>query len=162
MSSALKRKGCRGYYRFVTITGGGQHDDVIKWKHFPRYWPFVRGIHPSPVNSTHKGHWREALICTCMNGWVNSRDAGDLRRHRAYYAVTVMRRSDSNASCHDNTPRPRQNGRHFADDVFKYIFMNENVWISFKISLKFVPKGRINNNSALVQIMACRLVGDKP
>ena len=38
------------------------HDDVIKWKHFPRYWPFVRGIHRSPVNSPHKGQWREALV----------------------------------------------------------------------------------------------------
>ena len=38
------------------------HDDVIKWKHFPRYWPFVRGIHRSPVNSPHKGQWRGALI----------------------------------------------------------------------------------------------------
>ena len=37
------------------------HDDVIKWKHFPRYWPFVRGIHRSPVNSHHKGQWRGAL-----------------------------------------------------------------------------------------------------
>ena len=38
------------------------HDDVIKWKHFPRYWPFVRGIHLSPVNSPHKGQWRRALM----------------------------------------------------------------------------------------------------
>ena len=38
------------------------HDDVIKWKRFPRYWPFVRGIHRSPVNSPHKGQWRRALI----------------------------------------------------------------------------------------------------
>ena len=71
-----------------------EHDDVIKWKHFPRYWPFVRGIHRSPVNSTHKGQWRGALmfslICTCMDGWVINREAGDLRRHRAHYAVTVM------------------------------------------------------------------------
>ena len=37
-------------------------DDVIKWEHFPRYWPFVRGIHRSPVNFTHKGQWRVALI----------------------------------------------------------------------------------------------------
>ena len=44
-----------------------------------------------------------------------------------------------------NTLRPRQNGRHFADDIFKYIFLNENAWISLKISLKFVPKGPINN-----------------
>ena len=61
-----------------------------------------------------------------------------------------------------NTLRPRQNGRHFADDIFKCNFMNENVWIPIKISLKFVPEGPINNISALVQIMAWRRIGDKP
>ena len=61
-----------------------------------------------------------------------------------------------------NTLRPRQNGRHFADDVFKCIFWNGNLWISIKISLKFVPKGPINNIPALVQIMAWRRPGDKP
>ena len=58
---------------------------------------------------------------------------------------------------HVNTLRPRQHGRHFADDTFKRIFMNENDTISAKISLKFVPKGPINNIPALVQIMAWRL-----
>ena len=71
-----------------------QHDDVIKWKHFPRYWPFVRGIHRSPVNSPHKGQWRGALmfyfICVWINSWVNNREAGDLRPYRAHYDVTVM------------------------------------------------------------------------
>ena len=71
-----------------------EHDDFIKWKHFPRYWPFVRGIHWSPVNSPHKGQWRGtlmfSLICTWTNGWVNNREAGDLRRHRTHYDVTVM------------------------------------------------------------------------
>ena len=70
-----------------------QNDDVIKWKHFPRYWPFVRGIHRWPVNSPHKGQWRGALmfslICT-WNAWVNNREAGDLRRHRVHYDVIVM------------------------------------------------------------------------
>ena len=61
-----------------------------------------------------------------------------------------------------NPLRPRQNGRHFADDIFKSIFLNENVWIQTKISLKFVPKGPINNIPALVQIMAWRRPGDKP
>ena len=61
-----------------------------------------------------------------------------------------------------NTLRPRQNGRHFADDIFKLIFVNENIWIPIKISLKFVPKGSINNIPALVQIMAWRRPGDKP
>ena len=61
-----------------------------------------------------------------------------------------------------NTLRPRQNGRLFADDTFKCIFLNENIWISIKISLKFIPKGLINNIQALVLIMAWRRPGDKP
>ena len=70
------------------------HDGVIKWKHFPRYWPFVRGIHRSQVNSPHKGQWRGALmfslICARINGWVYNCEAGDLRRNRAHYDVIVM------------------------------------------------------------------------
>ena len=59
-----------------------------------RYWPFVRGIHRSPVNSSHKGQRRGALmfslICVWINCWVNNREAGDLRRHRGHYGVTAM------------------------------------------------------------------------
>ena len=70
------------------------HDDVIKWKHFPRYWSFVRGIQRSPVNSPHKGQWRGALmftlICARINAWVNNREAGDLRRYRTHSDVIVM------------------------------------------------------------------------
>ena len=61
-----------------------------------------------------------------------------------------------------NTLRPRQNGCHFADDIFHCIFSNENVLILINISLKFVPKGQINNIPSLVQIMAWRRPGDKP
>ena len=61
-----------------------------------------------------------------------------------------------------NWLRPRQNRRHFADDVFKCNFLNENVWIPIKISQKFVPKGPSNNIPALVQIMAGRRTGNKP
>ena len=72
----------------------GVHYDVIKWKHFPHYWPFVREIHRWPVNSPHNGQWRGALraslICAWINVWVNNRDAGDLRRHRAHYDVIAM------------------------------------------------------------------------
>ena len=61
-----------------------------------------------------------------------------------------------------NSLRPRQNGRHFPDDIFNRISLNENVWIPIKIPLKLVPKGPINIFVALVQIMVwCRL-GDKP
>ena len=68
----------------------------------------------------------------------------------------------SNVKDNVNTLRQRQNGRHFADDTFKPIFLNENIQILIKISLKFVPKVSINNNPALVQIMAWRRPGDKP
>ena len=57
--------------------------------------------------------------------------------------------------------RLRQNGRQFAADIFKYIFLNENIWISIDISLKFIPKGPIENISALVHIMAWRWIGNK-
>ena len=71
-----------------------EHDDIIKWKHFPRYWPFVQGIHRSPVNSAHKGQWCGvlvfSLICAWINGWVNNHEAGDLRCHCTHYDVTVM------------------------------------------------------------------------
>ena len=86
------------------------HDDVIKWKHFPRYWPFVRGIYPrgiyrSPVNCpTQRPVVRSFGVffdlrpnqrlskqwCARIKGWVNNGEAGDLRRHRAYYDVIVM------------------------------------------------------------------------
>ena len=69
--------------------------DAIKWKHFPRYWPFVRGIHRSPVKSLHKGQWHGALmffffIYAWTNSWANDGDAGELRRHLVYYDVIVM------------------------------------------------------------------------
>ena len=71
-----------------------KHDDVMKWKKKPRNWSFVQWIHRSPVNSPHKGQWRGplmfSLICAWIYGWVNNRDAGDLRCHRAHYDVNVM------------------------------------------------------------------------
>ena len=78
--------------RKICWKGVGNHDDVIKWKKFSRYWAFVRGIHRSPMN--YKGQWRGALmfplICTRINGWVNNGEAYDLWRHRSHYDVTAM------------------------------------------------------------------------
>ena len=75
------------------------HDGVIKWKKYPRYWTFVRRIHRSPVNYPHKGQWRRALLFYLIWAWTNGLvynwDAGDLRRHRAHYDVTVMSRDGS-------------------------------------------------------------------
>ena len=63
-------------------------------EHFPRYCPFVMGIHRTQIHSPHKGHWRGAFmfssICAWTNDWANNRDIGDLRRHRAHYDVNVM------------------------------------------------------------------------
>ena len=93
------------HYQYTTSTGSIRSlmkslkprvmdDDVIKWKHSQRYWPFVRGIHRSPVNSPHKGQWCGALmfslICNWINSWVNDGEAGDLIRHCTHYDVTVM------------------------------------------------------------------------
>ena len=88
-----------------------------------------------------------------------------------YIPLTLWRRYDMEthatllALCEDNPPvntlRPWQNGRHFPDNIFKCILLNENVWISLKISLKFVPQGPIYNIPALVQIMTWRRP-DKP
>ena len=100
------------------------YDDVIKWRHFPRYWSFVRGIHRLPVNSPHRGQWRGALmfslISTWTNGWVNNSEAGDLRRHRAHCDVTVMRHIDSCKTlivCH-------------------LIFLNGNLTLYFQLGVK--------------------------
>ena len=88
------------------------HDDVNKWKHLPRHWPSVRGIHRSPVNSPHKGQWGGSLmfslIYAWINNWVNNRDAGDLTRHRAHCDVIVMNwmtieRNIQGPSCYPNT-----------------------------------------------------------
>ena len=165
------------------------HDDVIKWKHFPRDWPFVRGIHRLPVNSPHKGQWHGALmfslIWAWISGWVKNHEAVDLRRHRAHYDVTVMwsKWDDTNKnlqtnlciydiSCHSTcyrtqrkyvtTLRSIQNGCNFPDDIFKCIFLNEDVWIAIKNSVKLVPKGPIDNIPTLVKTMAWRRSGDKP
>ena len=82
----------------VDIIHTNELHPITWWRHqmetFSALLAFVRGIHRSPVNSSHKGQWRGALmfsfICAWINGWVNNREAGDLRRHRAHYDVVVM------------------------------------------------------------------------
>ena len=65
---------------YIYIYTHNCHDDAIKWKHFPRYWPFVRG----------RGALIFSLICAWINNWVNNGKAGDLKRHPSHYDVTVM------------------------------------------------------------------------
>ena len=118
------------------------YDDVIKWKHFLRYWPFVRGSHRSPVNSPHKGQWHGvlmfSLICARTNGWANNRGASDLKRHRVHHDVTVMSKMQR-AWC-QAVQGERGRGyqkwgwKNFSDfaDIFKYILLNGNFWFSYK------------------------------
>ena len=77
-----------------TTNDGSYHMMTSSMETFPRYWPFVWGIHRLPVNSPHKGQWRGALmfslICGWIKSWENNREAGDLIRHRAHYDVIVI------------------------------------------------------------------------
>ena len=139
---------------------------------------------------TRRGALMFSLICVWINGWVNNREGGNLRRYRAHYDVAVMSNLTHGSACiigwksglldilispyiaqfmrrgriHYglNTLRPRQNGRHIPDGINKCFFLNENVKIPIEISMKCVPKDQINNISALVQIMAWRRLCDKP
>ena len=105
-----------------------KHVDVIKWKHFPRYWPSVRWIPRSPVNSPLKGQWRWALmfsfICARINGWVNNRKACDLRRHRAHYDVIVKCPQYMQRNWWQTAATP-----HMGFRLLKAIFITENILI---------------------------------
>ena len=89
-SLALLLFQCFHYNAIVPVI----HDNVIKWKHFPRYWPFARGIHRSPVDSPHKWQWHGALMSSLIRALTdcsaNNLGAGDLRRQHAHYNFTVM------------------------------------------------------------------------
>ena len=79
----------------VIIIAVFEHDDIIKWKHFPRYLPSVMEIRRSPVDSPHKGQWCGALMFSFMCSWTkgstNSPNATDLRRHSAHCVIIVMK-----------------------------------------------------------------------
>ena len=128
------------------------YDDVIKWKHFPRNWPFVRGIHRSRWIPHTKGQWRGALmislICVWINGWVNNREAGDSRRHRGHYDVNVMYHAHWWHIGHKNTSSSKTTAfisylvthwgpAKMTDDIISiFILMNKDIGISIKISLR--------------------------
>ena len=104
--------------------------------------------------------WKVSLQLSCRN---TCQICPSYDRQRMFCCwKLVLLYANCSILCLINTLRPRQDGRRFPDDIFKWIFSNENVWIPIKISLKFVPKGPINNIPALVQIMAWRRPGDKP
>ena len=106
--------------------------------------------------------WDLALLVLDIEGTCNFYNFSILTQLQQPWYWLLFPACSSFSTTSINTLRPIQNGRHFADDIFKCISLNENVWISIEISLKFVCKGSINNIPALVQIMAWRRPGDKP
>ena len=112
------------------------HDDVIKWKHFPRNWPFVREIHRSPVNFPHKGQWRGALmfslIYVWINDWVNNREAGDLRRQHGHYDVIVM-----GCRCFYFHGLILPTWMHLIRSMDKYSHIQKRVWWNYSSIPKF-------------------------
>ena len=112
------------------------------------------------MNSPHKGQWHRALIfsliCVWINGWVNNREAGDLRRYRAHYDATVMNirlreciiyclasQSIAEELLYLTHLPPGQNGRHWADDISNAFCWQEKLCILIRISMKFVLRGPI-------------------
>ena len=106
------------------------------------------------------GLWgRRGIVIACVRPSIRPSACLSLPK---FYLVCVINPHRVKLESPINTLRPRQNGRHFPNDIFKWIFLNENVWISISFSLKFVPRGPINNIPTLVQVMAWRRPGDKP
>ena len=108
------------------------HDDVITWKQFLRYWPFLRGIHWSPVNFPHKGQWCRSLmssfISAGINCWVNNHEAGDLWGNHAHYDVTIMETTYS-LHWHHNEWDGISNLQHL-DCLLNCLFRSRSKWTS--------------------------------
>ena len=87
------------------------------------------------------------------------------RKHRITFTFQSLPSTEMAQAVQFNTSRPRKNGRCFTNDIYKCILLNEKIWILIRFSLKFVPKGlinNINNITALVQTMTWCRPGNKP
>ena len=167
----------------LTIVYSNVYSDADQRKHQSSVsLAFVRVIHRWPVNSPHKWPVMRKMFPfddIAMQG--REEHPHFTYQLPSYWWLSIVmshsiigidmvlpersslsRLSSNNIIFCFNILRPRQNGRCFPDDIFKCIFLNENRWISIKISLKFVPEGPINNIPALFQIMAWRRPGDRP
>ena len=128
------------------------------WKfefRIPIYFTFIDYHHPKCLYVRRVMKYESQMFATIYKGVTLSRKIECLLL-RITHVTTVKK------IILLNTLRTGKNGRHFADDIFKCILLNQDVWISIKISLKFVPKVPINNIPALIQIMAWRRPGDRP
>ena len=134
------------------------HDDVIKWKYFPRYWPFVRGIHRQSLDSPHKGQWRGALVFSLMCAWKNgsakTRDDDYFSCHRAHYDVTVL--TFDWKYCHagpidqsHNAPISYPTIHHFATDMCTFLFQSGALWDSVITITSYERRRHISNHRQL-------------
>ena len=105
-----------------------------------------------------------ALLCNDVSHWLGAYLESALHMSELCGELCSVYCKHFGRQCYDSkcSLRPRHKGRHFPDSIFKWIFLNENVWISIKISLKFVPRCLINNIPSLAQIMAWHRTGGKP
>ena len=120
------------------------HDDVIKWKHFPRYWTFVRGINRWPVNSPHKGQRRGALMFSLICTWVNNQNAGDLRRQHVHYDVIVLCIFQCRSTC-PTSPR------YMTSTLLAPTPVNGPWSITMTWSTNIPPGGRLNKKDGLTR-----------
>ena len=129
----------------------------------PNFLPNVRCIIESisPENLPNMADWRNKT--TALSGThTGSPTYASVKDCKLWYCRVVSHYNNVIFSSKSVSLTHWQNGRHFPDNIFKCIFLNENIWIPINISLKFVPKGLIKNIPALVQIMAWRRPGNKP
>ena len=150
------------WWRWLPFAAGSTwHHLVVFWSR-PNIISCTLIIDRSSPNCPPMTAWGPCSQCPMGHAKFLSRLAegcwGACRPKQCVFYQTIL----PNCTKSVNTLRPRQNGRHFAGDAFKCIILNDNVWISIKSSLKFVPKGPINNIPSLVKIMAWRRPGDKP
>ena len=127
------------------------HDDVIKRKHFPRYWLFVIGMNRSPVDSPHKGQWRGAsifsLICASTNDWENNRNAGDLWRHRTHYDTWLHF-----SHIHLNKMKCKPNSHYGSSPLLNLIKSNKVV------VLCFLSQAKCQRNATLPKVFeSCKM-----
>ena len=128
-----------------------RHDDVIKWNIF-RVTGHLCGN--SPVNSPHKGQWREALmfslISAWINGWVNNREAGDLGRHRAHYDVIVMRETEIGEK------QKSVHCRYIAVMWHHYAINHDSAWNTCTAKVHWTLNSQKSPHSSLLTGQMCR------
>ena len=154
------------YWRFESSQVMTLQSPKLKWRHFlrkSRHW--TKSCQHDNFRCSNDGNFA-ALQVTCLYAFPFMKTF-EFAEHATCHHLNQRWQSLLACMCVTryrwmNTLRPRQNGRHFPVDIFKCIFLTENVWIFIKISLKFVPKGPINKIPSLVQIMAWRRWGAKP